>query len=159
MCWRTRRQRSVALSTTKAKYMAMGDCVKHILWFRKLLFVLTGKQALSTKIFTPPTTIFNDNNGVVFLSQEAAINSGSKHIDIRHHFIQDLVRNNIIIPSQIDTKNMPANFLTKAATKIVVDDCRMLTATLPSQSLKSFLFYSKQSFILHLHWYHEYFVI
>lgn len=33
VCWRSRRQRSVALSTTEAEYMAMGDCAKHILWF------------------------------------------------------------------------------------------------------------------------------
>lgn len=138
VCWRTRRQRSVALSTTEAEYMAMGDCSKHVLWFRKLLYVLTGKHDSSTKIFTLPTTVFNDNNGAVFLSQEAAVNSRSKHIDIRHHFIRDLVKNNIILPAQIDTKDMPADFLTKAATKAVIDNCKRLTGTLPLQASGNF---------------------
>lgn len=84
VCWRSRRQRSVALSTTEAEYMSMGDCAKHLLWFRRLLYILTMQEVPTTPINTIPTTVFNDNNGAVFLSKEAAINSRSKHIDIRH---------------------------------------------------------------------------
>lgn len=82
VCWRSRRQRSVALSTTEAEYMAMGDCAKHLIWFRRLLYVLTMETVPSTLIRMLPTVIFNDNNGALFLSKEAAVNSRSKHIDI-----------------------------------------------------------------------------
>lgn len=113
--WRSRRQRSVALSTTEAEYMAMADCAKHLLWFRRLLFILTLKDVPTTIVNTIPTTIFNDNSGAVFLSKEAAVNSRSKHIDIRHHFLRELVQKQVIVPAMIDTKEMPADLLTKAA--------------------------------------------
>lgn len=34
VCWKSRCQSSVALSATEAEYMGMGDCVKHLIWFR-----------------------------------------------------------------------------------------------------------------------------
>lgn len=126
VCWRSRRQRSVALSTTEAEYMAMGDCAKHILWFRRLLYVLTLKHLDKTAVHMLPTALFNDNNGAVFLSKEAAVNARSKHIDIRHHFIRELVKRHIITPTMIDTKNMPDDFLTTAAGKVLTDRSRML---------------------------------
>ena len=46
--------------------------------------------------------MFNDNNGAVFLSQEAALNSRSKHIDIRHHYIRYLVKRDIIQAKQCE---------------------------------------------------------
>lgn len=124
--WKSRRQRSVALSTTEAEYMSMGDCTKCILWFRKLMYVLSGSTN-PIVINAVPTSIFNDNNGAVFLAQEAAVNSRFKHINIRHHFIRDLVRSNIIRPEQIDTTAIPADYLTKAAGKVVIDRCCVLT--------------------------------
>lgn len=130
VCWRSRRQRSVALSTTEAEYMAMGDCAKHLLWFRRLMYILTLRDVPTTAINTIPTTIFNDNNGAVFLSKEAAINSRSKHIDIRHHFIRELVNQRVIHPAMIDTKQMPADSLTKAAGVLVIDRCRRLNGNL-----------------------------
>lgn len=104
VCWRSRRQRSVALSTTEAEYMAMGNCVKHLLWFRRLMYILTLEDVPPTPINTIPTTIFNNNNGAIFLSKEAAINYRSKHIDIWHHFIRELVLQGAVIPATIDTK-------------------------------------------------------
>lgn len=130
VCWRSRRQKSVALSTTEAEYMAIGDCAKHLLWFRRLLFILTMHHPTTTPIHTLPSTIFNDNNGAVFLSKEAAVNSRSKHIDVRHHFLRDLVKEKLISPAMIDTKEMPADFLTKAANSVVLNRCRLLVGNI-----------------------------
>lgn len=106
--------------------MAMGDCAKHLIWFRRLMYILTLQDVPTTPIITIPSTIFNNNNGAIFLSKEAAINARSKHIDIWHHFLQDLVLQHVIIPAMIDTKERPADFLTKAATAVVIDRCQKL---------------------------------
>lgn len=110
--------------------MSMGDCAKHILWFRRLLYVLTMEPVSTTPIRMIPSTVFNDNNGVVFLSKEAAVNSQSKHIDVRHHFIRDLVKDGVISPAMIDTKAMPADYLTKAANSVVLHRCRILVGNI-----------------------------
>lgn len=101
----------------------MGDCAKHIIWFRRLLYILTMNVVPTTPIRMLETIVFNDNNGAVFLSNKAAINSRSKHIDIRHHFIRDLVKDGIIKPAMINTKAMPADYLTKAANHTVLQRC------------------------------------
>ena len=38
---------------------------------------------------------FEDNQGEVQLSQNPVPNSNSKHIDVRHHFLRELVRQGI----------------------------------------------------------------
>lgn len=124
VCWRSRCQRSVALSTTEAKYMAMG--AKHLIWFWRLLYILTMESIPTTPIRMLATTILNNNNGAVFLSKEAVVNFWSKHIDIRHHFIRDLVEAGVIVPAMIDTKAMPADYLTKPANRILLERCRIL---------------------------------
>lgn len=133
VCWRSRRQHSVALSTTEAEYMAMGDCAKHLIWFRRLMYILTLKNIPTTPVRMLPNVVFNDNNGAVFLSKEAAVNSRSKHIDIRHHFLRDLVKEGTIRPAMIDTKSMPADYLTKAANAIVLQRCRHLVGNITMQ--------------------------
>lgn len=117
--------------------MAMGACAKHLIWFRRLLYILTIEPVPATPVRMLPTTIFNDNNGAVFLSKEAAVKSRSKHIDIRHHFICDLVRDGIIQPAMIDTKSMPADYLTKAANSVVLLRCRYLVGNVTQQELIS----------------------
>lgn len=138
VCWRSRRQRSVALSTTEAEYMAMGDCAKHLLWFRRLMYILTMETVPTTPVRMLASTVFNDNNGAIFLSKEAAINSRSKHIDIRHHFPRDLVKEGVISPAMIDTTSMPADYLTKSANSTVLLRCRRLIGNLSlRESLQS----------------------
>lgn len=117
--------------------MAMGDCAKHLIWFPRLLFILKLQHVPKTHIHTIPSTLFNNNNGAVFLSKEAAVNSRSKHIDIRHHFLRDLVKEKIILPAMIDTKEMPADFLTKAANSTVLDRCRVLIGNVALDEVKS----------------------
>jgi hypothetical protein len=123
--WKSKRQRTVALSTTEAEYMAISDAAKHILWTRRMIAYIMQEQVQPTDVITQ-MDIFNDNNGAVFLSQESAINQRSKHIDIRYHFIRELVKNKKIQTKQIDTKSMPADMLTKNAGKIVIDRCRKI---------------------------------
>lgn len=104
----------------------MGDCAKHLLWFRRLLYIITMQHVPTTPINTTPTTVFNDNNGAVFLSKEEAVNARSKHIDIRHHFLRNLVRQHIIFPAMIDTKDIPADMLTKASSTTALNRCWIL---------------------------------
>lgn len=113
----------MALSTPEAKYMATLDCSKDVVWFCRLIFILTQFPLSPTVLHLPPTSLFNKNNGAVFLLQEAALNSRSKHIDIHHHYVEELVKNQIFQPQQIDTKKIPAEYLTKAAGNIFVDNC------------------------------------
>ena len=77
----------VTLSTLEADYVALGDAVKELLLLRQV-----WRFMLSSKIM-PYFPVFEDNQGAVQLAQKNPItNSNSKHIDVRHHFLRELVR-------------------------------------------------------------------
>ena len=58
--------------------------------------------------------IFEDNHGAVQLSQNPVSNSNSKHIDVRHHFLRELVRQGDISVSHVPSGYQHADILTKA---------------------------------------------
>ena len=62
----------------------------------------------------PYFTIFEDNQGAVKLAQNPVSNSNSKYIDVRHHFLRELVRQGDISLIHVPSKYQHADILTKA---------------------------------------------
>ena len=58
--------------------------------------------------------VFEDNQGTVQLAQNPVTNSNSKHIDGRHHFLGELVRQRDIKVMQVPFEFQHAGILTKA---------------------------------------------
>ena len=107
LCWFSRTKKSVTLSTSKAEYVALGDTVKELLVSQIWRFMLPGKGI-------PCFPIFEDNQGAVQLSQNPVSNSDSKHIDVRHHFFRELVRQGNISVNYVSSEYQHADILTKA---------------------------------------------
>ena len=59
-------------------------------------------------------TLFCDNTSAINISKNLVQHSRTKHIDIRHHFIRDLVESKIVSLEYIDTKKQLADIFTKA---------------------------------------------
>ena len=68
----------------------------------------------------PCFPVFEDNQGAVQLAQNPVTNSNSKHIDVRHHFLRELVRQRGIKVVKIPSEFQHADILTKA---LVYDLC------------------------------------
>ena len=62
----------------------------------------------------PCFPFFEDNQGAVQLEQNPVTNSNSKHIDVRHHFLRELVRQRDIKVVQVPSEFQHADILTKA---------------------------------------------
>ena len=58
--------------------------------------------------------VFEDNMGALQLASNAVSNSNSKHIDVRHHFLRELVTNGEIVVIHVKSEYQHADFLTKA---------------------------------------------
>ena len=86
VCWFSRNQKCVTLSTSEAEYVDLGDAVKELLLLRQV-----RRFMLPSKVM-PCFPIFEDNHGAVQLVQNPVTNSNSKHIDVRHHFLREFVR-------------------------------------------------------------------
>jgi len=98
-------QASVALSTTEAEYIAIGQCCAQLLWMSHQL----GDYELSFK----PIQIFCDNSSAICLSKNHVHHSRAKHIDIKHHFIRDHVLKGDIEISFVGTTDQLADIFTK----------------------------------------------
>jgi hypothetical protein len=66
---------------------------------------------------TAPITIRSDNQSSIALSQQPGHHVRTKHIDIRHHFIRELVASDAIDLTYISTESMIADMFTKPLTK------------------------------------------
>ena len=86
VCWFSRTQKCVTLSTSEAEYIAFGDAVKELMFLRQIwCFMLPSKVM-------PCFPVFEDNRDAVQLAQNPVTNSNPKHIGVRHHFLRELVR-------------------------------------------------------------------
>jgi hypothetical protein len=103
--WNSKRQPTVALSTTEAEYMAAASATKEGLWLKKLF----------TSLDIPMTTIdINcDNQSAIKLLKNPIFSVRSKHIDVVHHFARERVQNKEVTFHYISTEDMAADVLTK----------------------------------------------
>jgi hypothetical protein len=58
--------------------------------------------------------LYSDNLSLINISKNYIQHSRTKHIDIRHHFIRDLVEENIVTWEHIAIKEQIADIFTKA---------------------------------------------
>ena len=108
VCWFSRTQKCVTLSTSEAEYVALGDTVKELLFLRQIWrFMLPSKGM-------PCFPVFEDNQGAVQLSKNPVSNSNSKHIDVRHHFLRELVHQGDITVNHVPSEFQHVDILTKA---------------------------------------------
>jgi hypothetical protein len=121
--WGSRKQKSQALSTTEAEYMAVCDAVKSVVWARRL-FEEFGYDDLG--VFDPgdpmteeerlghkPTVVFEDNAGCIEWSRNPVQHQRSKHVDLRYHWVRAKVKDGAVKLVHCPTEIMVADLLTK----------------------------------------------
>ncbi|GJW24197.1 copia protein [Tanacetum coccineum] len=104
--WLSKRQKSTAISSMEAEYIAMLVCFAQILWMRSQL---TDYGLGFNKI-----PMYCDNKSAIALSCNNVQHSRSKHIDIRFHFIKEHVENGVIELYFVNTEYQLADIFTKA---------------------------------------------
>ncbi|GJW46003.1 retrovirus-related pol polyprotein from transposon TNT 1-94 [Tanacetum coccineum] len=104
--WSSKRQKSAAISSTEAEYIAMSGCCAQILWMRSQL---TDYGLGFNKIL-----MYCDNKSAIALCCNNVQHSRSKHIDIRFHFIKEQVENGVVELYFVNTEYQLADIFTKA---------------------------------------------
>lgn len=105
--WMSKLQPVVTLSSAEAEYIALSSCASHASWFRQLLSELYLKQ-------NQPTKLYVDNQSAIAIAKNPVYHDRSKHIDVRFHFLRDLVAAEVVALANVNTKNQLADILTKA---------------------------------------------
>ncbi|KAG8500185.1 hypothetical protein CXB51_004397 [Gossypium anomalum] len=104
--WKATLQTTVTLSTIEAEYMAITEACKEAIWLKGLFSELNGDLQIST--------IFCDSQSAIFLTKDQMFHERTKHIDVRYHFIRDIIARGDIVVSKISTHENPADMMTKS---------------------------------------------
>ena len=104
--WSSKRQATVALSTVEAEYVAISRCAQQMLWMQSWLSEVEIP-------YTLPGVIKGDNRGAIALTKNTKDHGKVKHIDIRHHYIRELLESGRIIMEQVPSADNLADIFTK----------------------------------------------
>jgi hypothetical protein len=103
--WASKKQNSVALSTTKAEYIAAGHCCAQLLWLRQTL------RDYDYKLTKVP--LLCDNESAIRMADNPVEHSCTRHIAIRYHFLRDHQQRGDIEIAYVSTKEQLADIFTK----------------------------------------------
>jgi hypothetical protein len=98
-------QSTVALSTTEAEYMAVTEGFKEAIWLKGLFGELDNSRNV--------TTVFCDNQSAIFLTKDQMFHDRTKHIDVRYHFVREVIARGDFKVIKIHTNDNPADVFTK----------------------------------------------
>jgi hypothetical protein len=116
LMWKSVRQRITALSSCEAEYIAAAEAARESTWLRGLMADL----GMTSNCLT----LHCDNMSAITTSKSTAISERTKHIDVRHHYLRELVQRGELQLEFVPTTAMRADALTKTATKHSIEQFR-----------------------------------
>lgn len=108
--WRSRLQPTVALSSTEAKYWAVTEAGQELMWLRTMMLKFRFEDA-------NPTVLFSDNQGAIHLTSKSIFHSRTKHIEVKYHWIREVVEKKELALEYCPSELMVADLLTKPLEK------------------------------------------
>jgi hypothetical protein len=121
VCWRSKAQRGVTLSSSEAEYVAISEAVNEI----KFIYYLLREIGVEVNL---PITVKTDNVGAMFMAQNASSGVRMRHIDTSYHYVRENLEEGIINiefvksienDSDIFTKNVSQKICAKHVTKFL----------------------------------------
>jgi hypothetical protein len=108
--WSSKKQTSVALSSTEAEYIAGTHAAKELIWLKELL----ARLDLATN---SPTTLLMDNQSAIAIAKNPAFHKRTKHIEVRYHFLKKMVKDKKIRLEYVPTTEQTADAMTKGLSR------------------------------------------
>jgi hypothetical protein len=117
--WCSRKQPTVALSSTESEYRALMEATKESMWLRRILKELGFRQQQATIIYC-------DNQGSIKLTKNPLFHTRTKHFEVHFHFTREKVLAGTISVQFVPTNQQAADILTKSLGRIKFVGCRKL---------------------------------
>ena len=109
--WSSKKQQTVARSSTESEYKAVANATSELKWIQSLL------REINLQIPTTPT-LWCDNIGATYLAANPVFHGRMKHIEIDFHFVREYVNAGKLKIAYISTKDQLADILTKPLPKL-----------------------------------------
>eukprot|EP00253_Pinus_taeda_P028555 PITA_28555 len=114
--WMSKKQSVVALSTTEAEYMAATHASKEAVWLQRL--------CSSMGLVQEAIRIDCDSQSAIFLANNPAYHSKTKHVDVQYQFMRDMIDDKKVLLVKVDTLKNTADALTKYVSSEKFSWCR-----------------------------------
>jgi hypothetical protein len=105
--WSSKKQPTVALSSTEAEYKGVVIVACEVVWLQKLLLDLG--QSMNALV-----VIYCDNISSILLANNPVYHARTKHIEVHYYFIREKVLAKEIDLIHVNIENQVANIFTKA---------------------------------------------
>lgn len=112
--WNSMLQKTVALSSCEAEYMALKEAIKENIYLKNMITYITN--LLQMQYMEPILLV--DNQSAIKLAENPEFHKKSKHIDIIYHFIRQSIEEKKITIGYIPTKEQIADGFTKGLDNI-----------------------------------------
>ncbi|KAI3818026.1 hypothetical protein L1987_11828 [Smallanthus sonchifolius] len=103
--WKASLQHVVALPTTEAEFIALTKGVKEAMWLKSFLTELGVEVG--------ETLVKCDNIGAIQLSKHQVFHERSKHINVKFHFVRDVINSKVVKVAYVNTNENLVDMLTK----------------------------------------------
>ena len=113
--WSSKKQPTVALSSTEAEYRAACSAATEAIWLRRLLAELGAPQRSSTLIWC-------DNQSCIAIAKNPVFHARTKHIEVHYHYIREQILSGHLHLSYCSTKDNAADIFTKPLPQTLLQD-------------------------------------
>jgi FtsZ-binding cell division protein ZapB len=124
VAWLSKKQSSIALSTTEAEYIAAAACCTQVIWMIQALADLKVT-------YEEPIPLHCDNTSTISVSKNPVLHSKTKHIPLKYHFLKDQVANKVVQLQYIPSTEQIADLFTKPLPKAQFEYLRQKMGVLP----------------------------
>ena len=114
--WVSQLQKIVALSTTKAEYVAVTEASKEMVWLKIFLKELDKEQNNSV--------LFCGSQSAIHLAKNPVFHARTKHIQLKYHFISSLIEEGTLLLEKIRGTENSADMMTKVVTREKLKLCQ-----------------------------------
>nr|GEY81777.1 hypothetical protein [Tanacetum cinerariifolium] len=106
VCWSSKKQNCMSISTAESEYVAVSGCCAQGLWMRT--------QLTDYGLFYDKVPIFCDSKSAIAISCNPVQHTRTKHMDVRYHFIKDHIEKVTIELYFVGTEYQLADLFTKS---------------------------------------------
>lgn len=113
--WRTFKQKCVSLSSMESEFIAITEASKEVMWIKRILEELNELGIENFKV--NESLILSDNQAAINYSYSPVENNRTKHIDVRFHFVRNLIYKSFFKIKYVNTKKNFSDIFTKPPSK------------------------------------------
>jgi hypothetical protein len=113
VCWRSKSQKGVTLSSTEAEYVAISEAVKEV----KFIYCLLCDFHIKVNL---PIIIKTDNIGAIFMAENSSTGVRTRHVDTRYNFIREFIEDELLKLNFLDPLRMMQIFSPKILAMICI---------------------------------------